>query len=140
MSTKMLLAALVGGVVAFFLGWLVFGMLLQSYYEANSVHYEGLYRGEDEMRLYGIFLSNLCWAGLLAYIFDKWANIRSFGPGFMGGAIVFALTTAGFDLMMWSTMNMGPYKMYIVDVLVQAVFGGIIGGVVGFVLGRGKTA
>ncbi len=140
MSTKMFLAALVGGVVSFFGGWLVFGILLQPYYEANTVYYEGLMRGENEMRLHGVAIAQLCFSGLLAYIFDRWANIRSFGPGFMGGLIVMGLATAGYDLQMWSWMNMMPFKAIVVDIIANAIFGGIVGGVVAWVLGRGKSA
>ncbi len=140
MSTKMLLAALVGGVVSFFLGWLVFGMLMDPYYQSHMVHYDGLVRNMEETRLYGIAIANFCFAGLLAYIFDRWANIRNFGQGFMGGFIVMGLAYAGFDIFMWSTMNMGPYMMYAVDIVANAVFGGVIGGVIGWVLGRGKSA
>lgn len=138
MSTRMILAALIGAVVSFFLGWLVFGTLLDPYYQSNMVHYNGLVRGEDDMRFYAIFLAQLCWSGLVAYIFDKWANIRTFQKGLMGGIIIFALAYAGFDLMMYASMNLFGYKMMIVDVLVNAVFGGLISGVIAVVLGWGN--
>lgn len=136
----MLLAALVGAVLAFFGGWLIFGVLLHSFYESNTVHYEGLMRSESEMRLHGVAAAQLCFAGLLAYIFDRWANIRSFGPGFVGGLIVAGLMTAGFNLQMWSWMNLMPFKALVVDIVANAIFWGLIGGVIGWVLGRGKSA
>ena len=36
MNTRLIVAALLGSVVAFFLGWLVYGILLAPYYEVNS--------------------------------------------------------------------------------------------------------
>ena len=142
MSTKMLLATLVGGVVSFFLGWLVFGILLDPYYKSHMVNYEGLMRNMEtgEVRMVGIALAQFCFAGLLAYIFDRWANIRNFAQGFMGGFIVMGLAYAGFNIFMWSTMNLGPYIMYAVDIVANAIFGGVIGGVIGWMLGRGKSA
>ena len=41
MNTKVLLAAIVGGVVAFLLGWLLFGILLADFMDKNMIHYEG---------------------------------------------------------------------------------------------------
>ncbi|MBL0316994.1 MAG: hypothetical protein IPP69_15010 [Flavobacteriales bacterium] len=139
MNTKLLLATLVGTITAFLLGWLIFGMLLDPYYQANMVQVKGLYRGEADFKLYGVFLSNFCQCLLLAYVFDKWANIRTLGTGFAGGLIIAGLSTAGFDIMQWSQMNFAPYKMYAVDILVSAVFGGVVGSVIAVVLGRWKT-
>ena len=136
----MILAALAGGVVAFLLGWLVFGMLLASFYEENMVHYEGLMRGENDMRLYGIALANLSLSAMFAYIFDRCANFRTFASGFTGALIIGLLTFTFFDMMMWSTMNMFSVKTMVIDIVVNAVFAGIIGGVVGMVLGSGKKA
>lgn len=140
MNTRMIIAALLGTVISFLLGWVVFGMLLDPYYQANVVHYHGLMRTGDDMRLYGIFLSQLCANGLLAYIFSRWANITSFVPGFSAGLIIGFLMYASFDLAMWSSMNIFPAKFFAVDVIVNAVFAGVMGGVIGVILGWGKKA
>ena len=137
---KIIYATLVGSVLAFLLGWLVFGILMDPYYQANMVHYSGLMKDEDTMRLYGIFLANLTTAGLFAYVFEKWAGIRSLSKGFVGGVILGGAMFLSFDLMMWSTMNVFPSKVFAVDVIVNALFGGIIGAAIGWVLGYGRSA
>jgi hypothetical protein len=71
MDTRTLLAALVGGVVAFLLGWLIFGMLLMGWMEAHMLSYPGLMKTEEEMNLALMFLSNLCLALLLAWSFGR---------------------------------------------------------------------
>ena len=139
MTTKTILAALIGAVVSFLLGWVVFGILMHDFYADNAVSYTGLMRGPDT-RLWGIFLAQLAWSALLAYVFDRWANYRTFGSGFKGGFIIFFLAVAGFDIMSWSQMNIYPYHVILVDILANAVFGGIVGGVVAMVLGTGRKA
>jgi len=42
MKTKFMLAGLAGGVFYFFLGWLVYGILLMNFYESNTITYDGL--------------------------------------------------------------------------------------------------
>ncbi|MCC6600772.1 MAG: hypothetical protein IT223_08870 [Crocinitomicaceae bacterium] len=139
MSTKTILAALVGTAVAFLLGWVIFGNLLAEYYNKNTVHFEGLMRGDDT-RLYGIAVENLCLSLLFAYVFDRWANFRTFVSGFTGALIIGAPIFAFQDLMMWSTMNLCGIKMIVIDIAVNTVFAGIIGGAIGWVLGTGKKS
>lgn len=140
MNTKMIVAALVGSVASFLLGWVVWGMLMMPYYEANTVNYPGLFRDEATMRLWAIYVGQLAWSGLLAYIFSAWANISTFGKGFMGGAIVFGLVSLGINFMMFAQFNLHTYQVYIIDTLINVAFGGIVGGIIAFVLGYGKKA
>lgn len=139
MSTKMIIATLVGFVFSFLLGWVVFGMLLDPYYQSQMIDYPGLMRGHEDMRLYGIALAQLSWSFLFAFIFDRWANIRTFGAGLTGGFIIFLFAYGGYDLMMWSSMNIAKWQFYAVDILVNSAFAGLVGGVIAFMLGRGKT-
>jgi uncharacterized membrane protein len=136
MNTKMLLAALGGAVAFFILGWLVYGILLMGFYESNSVHYEGLMY--EMPNLFMIFIANLSTALLIAYIFDRWANIRTFGGGFMGGMIIGVLFTISFDFYSLATMNLMNTTAAIVDIIAGTIMSGIVGGVVGFILGAGK--
>jgi len=140
MNTRMLIAALIGAIASFLLGWVVFGMLLNPYYEANAVNYVGLYRSGSDMRLYGIFLSQLAMSGLLAFVFSRWSSVRTFGTGLAGGIIIGGLIALYIDLNMWSSMNLYPAKVFAVDVIVSTAFTGLIGGVVAVVLGWKKSA
>lgn len=139
MLNRILAATLIGAVVSFLLGWAVFGMLLMPYYEANTVNYPGLFRSGEEMRLYAIFLAQVTGAGLLAVVFERWGNIRSFGTGLAGGVLIGGLMYATFDLYMWASMNLYPVKLIAFDIIANAAFAGIIGGVIGVVLGWKRT-
>ena len=48
MTTKAIIAAIAGGIVAFLLGWLVFGILLDGFYTAHSTQYAGLIQKSPE--------------------------------------------------------------------------------------------
>jgi len=138
MNTKMLLAALGGAVTFFILGWIIYGLLLMGFFEANSIHYEGLMY--EMPNIFLIFISNLATAVLLAYIFDNWANFRTFSKGFMGGVIIGILIAISYDLMSLATMNLMNTTAVFVDIIAGTIIIGITGGIVALILGTGKAS
>ena len=136
MNTKVLLATLAAAIAAFLFGWIVFGILLEDFYKSNTPVYEGLMKNPPNLVM--IFLSNIVNAFLLAYIFNRWAGIRTAIEGAQAGFIIFFLTSLAFDLMMYATMNMLTPLVMVVDVLGSGAFGAVIGAVVGLVLGSRK--
>ena len=137
MNTKTIIAALVGAISAFLLGWVVWGMLLTTYFQENTYQYEGMMLAETEFKIWAIFLANLANAFLVAWLFTR-MNITSFASGFQTGAIINMLISFGMAMMFYSMMNWykGPAVM-IVEIVVNGVFGGIIGGIIALMLGRG---
>jgi hypothetical protein len=136
MNTKVLLATLAAAIAAFLFGWIVFGILLEDFYKSNTPVYEGLMKNPPNLIM--IFLSNIVNAFLLAYIFNRWAGIRTAVEGAQAGFIIFALTSLAFDLMMYATMNMLTPIVMVVDVVGSGAFGAVTGAVVGLVLGSRK--
>ena len=141
MNTKIIIAAVVGAIAAFLLGWLIWGKLLMGYYEANTVHYEGMMLADADMKLWAIFIANLVSALLYAWLFSR-MGINSFMGGFQAGAIIAALTALSMSMMFYSMMNWySNPTIIVVDALVNAVYGGIVGGVIGLILGKvGKNS
>jgi hypothetical protein len=137
MDKKFLLAALGGAVTAFLLGWVIYGIMLQGFYEANTVHYEGLVK--DPPNLLAIFLNNICMSILLAYIFI-WSGVASFARGFTMGLLVGVLISLSFDLMILSMFNLYTNTALAVDVIVGTIYTGLVGAVVGGILGSGRKA
>lgn len=125
----MLIGGLIAGLVAFFLGWLVFGILLDSWYESNMTHYEGLEKAEPIM--WSLVIANIALGFLLAYVMNA-SNANSIAKGFTCGFIVFLLLQLGFNMFMYSFMNMMNLQTALVDVAINAFFGGIVGAIVGF--------
>jgi len=136
MKTSFYLAGFAGGVFNFFFGWLVYGVLLMSFMEANTIHYDGLMKEMPEMFLLG--LSCLVTAFFLAFVFEKWAKIKTLKGGFVGGLIIGLFIAAMYDLSFLSMYNLFNVKMAVVDVLVAGFVYGATGAVVGWVLSTGK--
>lgn len=137
MNSKLLVAGLVSGITGFLLGWLVYGMLLMDFMTAHTTVYEGLMK--EPPIVAGIFVSNLCWGLLYAYIYQKWANITDFKSGFSAGLIITGLMVISMDVFQYSFMNLGDPTMYAVDIIVSTLMGGLMAGVAGVVLGKGKA-
>jgi uncharacterized membrane protein len=138
MSTKALLAAFAGSVLAFLLGWLIYGIVLMDYFESNTTHYEGLMK--EMPNIFLIYINNLLWTLLLAFIFDKWAKIKSFGGGLKAGIIIGLPVSLSFDLYILGGMNLFTPTLVIIDVLASTVITAVAGGLIGFILGTGKKA
>jgi hypothetical protein len=136
MNTKTLLGALIAGVISFLLGWLIFGILLMDYYSAHMVQYTGLTKNPPEIWI--IAISNLVWGLLIAWIFSI-AGINTVSKGFSTGFIIALLMVLGFDLLMYAQMNLFDIRMLGVDVVLNAVMGGITGAVLGWWFGRAKV-
>lgn len=136
-KTNVLLAVAAATLVGFILGWLIFGVMLDSFYKANMTPYSGLTK--DPPSFIAIFLSNLFWGIMLVLIFEKWAGIKSFGQGFLWGIVLYFLIMAGFDILMYGLMNLFTIQLVIVDIIANTILGGIIGGITGLVLGMGKA-
>jgi hypothetical protein len=138
MNGRFFLATLAGTVVAFFLGWLIFGILLMGFYETNTTHYEGLMKQMPDML--PIILANLSMAFFLAFVFQRWANTRTFVKGFGNGIFITFLWILGFDLFFLASMNLYPLSVVVVDIIANTLLGGIVGGVVAWVLGYKNRA
>jgi hypothetical protein len=139
MNTKVLVAALVGAIVAFLLGWVIFGMLLMGYMETNMIAHEGLMKGEDEMNLGLLFASNLVLSLLLAYAAHR-MGVADLKGGLVLGATLGFLFFLSMDLSFMAMMNFYASPMgAVVDVLANTGWCAGIGAAVGFMLGRGKV-
>ena len=135
-AKKRIMATLAGFVVFFFMGFLLYGMLLMDFFMANAGSATGVYREDAEMVWWALALGNLLQSYLLVYIFSKWANITTFSSGLQAGAMIGLILGLGYDLTMYGTSNISNLTATLVDPLVVAVTMGATGGVIGMVLGR----
>lgn len=136
MNTKLVLGIMVGGVVAFLLGWLVFGILLMSYYESHQVAYAGLIK--DPPNLVTLFIANVVYAAVLAIIMH-WSKMVGMMKGAVIGAVMVGLISFSMDLYFYSLMNYyKDFTVVIVDVIVNIIFGGVVGACIGWVMGMGQ--
>jgi hypothetical protein len=136
MLGRVLAATVAGGIAFFILGFLIYGMVLDPLVMRPNTTPEALKLMKDPPTWVFLILGNLVAAFLLAYIFDKWATIRTFVGGVTGGAVIFFIIALYFQLMFAAFMNMtNGYMPAVVDVIGTTILGGLSGGVVGLVLG-----
>ena len=131
-----ILATLVGFVVLFLLGWLLYGMLLMDFYQSNAGSATGVMRAEEDMVWWALIAGNLLQAYFLVYVFGNWANITTFGGGAKAGFILGLIVGFAINLNMYATSNLMNMTAALVDPFVSAVMMSITGGVIGVMLGR----
>jgi hypothetical protein len=139
-NNKILLAGLVGAVVAFILGFIVYGNLLMDFFIENSGSASGVMRGDDEMQWIPMILGHVTWGMLFAIIFGRWANISTFATGAKTGALLGFLIGASFDLIQLGSTHISNVTGIVVDIVVMTVVSAIVGGVVAWFLGRNNEA
>lgn len=139
-TQKFLVSGIVGGIVSFFAGYLIYGLLLMDFFAKNAGTATGVMRGPTEMVWWSLGLGSIFLGLTYSYIFNKWANITSLGGGISAGLIIGFLMTAGVDLLMYGNSNLSNLTGTLVDIICGAVMGAITGGVVGIMNGMGKKA
>ena len=129
-----LIGGVAGGVTAFFLGFIFYGMLLSNYMEGQA-SVAGAMRADDDMVWWALIVGNLIYGLTICFIWIKWAGIKTFVTGLKGGAILGVLISLTSGLIMYATTNIAPMEMVFIDAALSTVIGGLVGGVVGQVLG-----
>ena len=133
--SKTFISALLGGIVIFLLGFVFYGMLLDSFMKENFNQCAN--RPMEEMVWWALIISNLIWAGSYSVIFS-WAGITGFMNGLQKGALIAFLIGLSYGLSFYSmTTTYNSMTAMIVDLLVGTAMGAIGAGVVAWYLGRG---
>lgn len=136
MLARVLAATVAGGITFFILGFLVYGLVLDPMVMKPNMNPDAVKLIKDPPSFVPLVLANLVSAFLLAYIFERWAGIRTFAAGVAGGAVVWFLISVSFQLMFAAFMTlMNGFVPAIADVVGSTVLGAIGGGVIGMVLG-----
>ena len=114
MTKKILLSGIVGTIVYYLLGWLVYGFILP---EKST--------GEESMLF--IFLGCLFYAFLIAYVFCKLAQLTSFKTGLTAGLVMGILyAMVCYFFMNWEFKPMAIIEEIIIGGLMTAVLGGAV--------------
>jgi hypothetical protein len=82
---KILFGGMAGGIAMFFIGWLIFGVLLSKYIATNW-NQHGM-RTIEHVVWSSLILSNIGWGYLLATIFS-WSKISNWKAGVKKGTII----------------------------------------------------
>lgn len=133
MKLNTIIGGLIAGVISFFLGWLLWGILLDTYYDNNMMHYQGLEKAEPVMWVLAV--ANFVWGLLISYVVST-AGIKTALRGFFCGLTLFALIALGYNLFNYSFLNLMGLTMAAVDTAINGLFGGVLGAVMGWWHGR----
>jgi len=129
-------ATLVGAIVLFVAGYLIYGLALAGFYGSNAGTATGVVK---EMQWLWLILSTVAYAALLAVILG-WAGSTDSSSGFKTAAIVGLLMGISIDFGQYAMTNVANLTLTIVDPIVAAVHGGIGGAAIGMMLGKGSNA
>ena len=134
MDANKLVAGTVAGTVAqAIFGYLIFDLLLASFYAANMTQAADVLR--EASLLWPMIVGNIALALLVTLGVAK-TGAGSLGSGFKVGAIVGFLVWFGVHFNMYAMISLGNLIVIIIDPFAEAVRTGITGAVIAFVLGR----
>jgi hypothetical protein len=135
---KFVTGTVVGGIVLFFLGYLIYGLALSGFFTQHSAAVTGSMKTMNEIIWWALILGNLASGALLTYLFLKIGNIHSFASGARTGAAIGFFMALSMDLIRFATENTLDLTGTLTDVVVGTVMTAIAGGAISAVLGKGK--
>jgi hypothetical protein len=127
---------LVGGIVLYATGFVIWGFLLASFFESNAGSATGVMR--DGQVYWAVALGNVALAALLTLTVVGWARAATVVDGIKRGAIVLFLVWLGVDFIQYGFTNLNMLPNTLVDPLLELVHGGVTGGVIVAVTGGAK--
>lgn len=134
---KIIKGTVFGGIAFFFLGWLVWGILLAGI--TADLYDTTLNRPEYGMIWWALILSNLVYA-LLVTLALKWAGAKNIADGLKLGALIGVLYALTVDLGMYSMTTMiSSLSGIVVDMLAYAAVTALCGLVIVLTWGKEKT-
>jgi hypothetical protein len=134
---KILRGTLLGGIVYFLIGWLVYGILLMDFFSANMNQCAN--KPDGDMVWWAMILSNFCAAFLITLIL-KWSGAKSILDGLKTGAIFGLLYALVIGLSFWSMTTM--YKNFgilVADVALSTLIFAVLGLFIVLVWGKEKA-
>jgi len=135
MNTKLLFGGIIGAVVLFLLGWLLYGILLAD----TMAQYTNpaCARPMEEMNMGMMILGNLFWGLTLSYILSNWSGAVNMTSGATAGAVIGCLYALAYGFMMYSTTTMvNSITPVILDAVISAVMYGAAGAAIGWWFAR----
>ncbi|MFZ4401940.1 MAG: hypothetical protein ACOYO1_18065 [Bacteroidales bacterium] len=132
-TKKILFGGITGGIAYFFLGWLIYGILLNNFTMTN--YNQAAARPMEEMIWWSMILANFAAGFLLSVIFN-WSNTNGLLSGAkIGGIIGFILAISmDFSIYSMSTTFLNLTAVF-VDIIAYGLMTAIAGALVAWVMG-----
>jgi len=136
-GNRVVIATLVGAIVAFVLGGLLWGFALVGFFEANAGPAIGAMK--EAPNFLPIALGQIPAALLLTLMIQKWEPRASLAGGAKVGALLGLLVTLSYDLTMYGSTNLMNLTAALVDPIVGMGHMAVVGAAIAIVLGRGNA-
>ena len=120
-TKKIIIGALVGTIVYFLLGIIVYSLLFKDIYRRENLNHTMLFE----------FFGCLFFGTLVAFIFTKWADITNWWTGAKAGAVIGLLYSASQNFFMFSGLEIN-YQNIFLDIALNMVMIGIVGAAIAF--------
>lgn len=137
-AKRFLTGTIVGGIVLFATGYVIFTVAFAAFYAANAGTATGVDRGDQ--LVWAVTLANAAYAALITFAMGNRTSTVSIAGGAKIGAIVGFLLWLTADFVFYGTTNIANLTRTVVDPLLEFVHGGIGGAVIAAALGRLPTA
>ena len=131
---KLAIGSVVGAIVLFVLGYVLFNFLLMDYYQANA-GVAGIGLRESEIS-WAILVGSLGYGALITYLIGKHAQGSTLAGGLQAGALAGFLLWLTADFMIYGFLDLWNLNVTVVDVVVETIRAAITGAVVAVVLSK----
>lgn len=131
---RLVTGTLVGGIVLYVLGYLIFDLAFGNFYAANAGSATGVAR--DPQLVWAVALGSLSYAALVTLAIGSRVGSSNIGAGVTIGAVVGFLLWFTVDFILYGVTNVANLTRTIVDPLLELLRGGIAGAAIAVVLGK----
>ena len=131
-TQKFIISGIVGGIVSFIAGYLVYGMLLMNYMDAHPGLATNVNRPMGGFIWWALVLGNIFSGLTLSYIYNKWANISTVVAGALAGAVLGLLMSLSYDLTSYGVTQLLSKYSFCADIVGSVVVTAIAGAAVGW--------
>lgn len=134
-AKRFVIGSIVGGIVLFLTGYVIFNMLLAGFYDANAGSATGVAR--EAPLLWSIGLGCVAYAALICYAMGARTGLGVTGAAKVGAVVGFLLWFTA-DFLQYGTQNISNLTAVLVDPFAGAVHGAIGGAVIALVISKIK--
>lgn len=131
---RLAIGTLVGGIVVYVLGYLIFILAFGSFYQANLGSATGVTRDPEIM--WAVFLGSCTYAALITVMIGITSGATTTGEAMKRGAIVGFLLWMTADFIVYGATNTANLTRTAVDPVLELIRGGISGGIISVLLAK----
>lgn len=127
-TKKTIIISLLGSIIYFAFGWLVFDFILGEYTNTHTTNISGFKKSEEEYIMLFLYISCLAYSTLITYILVALTNTQSLLQGFLRASAVGILVAVMTDTYWYASSNFyNDVLVMIVDILAAAITVGVLG-------------